>query len=63
MCPKDYRQPLVETGIPAVPLERTSEGHAIAKIAGSKVCDHASATFGLNYRKIIPSTFLGLGKL
>ena len=61
MYPKDYRQPLVETDILAAPLEPTNEGYAIAKIAGSKLCDYASASFGLNYRTIIPSNLYGPG--
>ena len=61
MYPKDYRQPLVETDILAAPLEPTNEGYAIAKIAGSKLCDYASKSFGLNYRTIIPSNLYGPG--
>jgi len=61
MYPKDYRQPLVETDILAAPLEPTNEGYAIAKIAGSKLCDYASSSFGLNYRTIIPSNLYGPG--
>jgi GDP-L-fucose synthase len=59
MYPKDYRQPLVETDILAAPLEPTNEGYAIAKIAGSKLCEYASISFGLNYRTIIPSNLFG----
>jgi GDP-L-fucose synthase len=61
MYPKDYRQPLVETDILAAQLEPTNEGYAIAKIAGSKLCDYASESFGLNYRTIIPSNLYGPG--
>jgi GDP-L-fucose synthase len=61
MYPKDYRQPLVETDILAAPLEPTNEGYALAKIAGSKLCDYASESFGLNYRTIIPSNLYGPG--
>jgi GDP-L-fucose synthase len=61
MYPKNHRQPLVETDILAAPLEPTNEGYAIAKIAGSKLCEYASASFGLNYRTIIPSNLYGPG--
>jgi GDP-L-fucose synthase len=59
MYPRDYRQPLVETDILAAPLEPTNEGYAIAKIAGSKLCEYASRELGLTYRTIIPSNLYG----
>ena len=61
MYPRDYRQPLLEHDILAAPLEPTNEGYAIAKIAGSKLCEYASASFGVNYRTIIPSNLYGPG--
>jgi len=61
MYPKDYRQPLVESDILAAPLEPTNEGYAIAKIAGSKLCEYASVSYGLNYRTLIPSNLYGPG--
>lgn len=59
MYPRDYRQPLVETDVLAAPLEPTNEGYAIAKIAGSKLCEYASRELGLDYRTIIPSNLYG----
>ena len=59
MYPRDYRQPLVETDLLAAPLEPTNEGYAIAKIAGSKLCEYASRELGLTYRTIIPSNLYG----
>lgn len=59
MYPRDYRQPLVESDILAAPLEPTNEGYAIAKIAGSKLCEYASSELGLTYRTIIPSNLYG----
>ena len=59
MYPRDYRQPLVETDLLAAPLEPTNEGYAIAKIAGSKLCEYASREFGLTYKTIIPSNLYG----
>jgi GDP-L-fucose synthase len=59
MYPRDYGQPLVEGDLLAAPLEPTNEGYAIAKIAGSKLCEYASREFGLNYRTVIPSNLYG----
>jgi len=61
MYPKNYRQPLLESDVFAAPLEPTNEGYAIAKIAGSKLCEYASYSFGLNYRTLIPSNLYGPG--
>jgi GDP-L-fucose synthase len=61
MYPKDFRQPLVESDILRGPLEPTNEGYALAKIAGSKLCEYASRSLGLNYRTIIPSNLYGPG--
>ena len=59
MYPRDYRQPLVESDMLAAPPEPTNEGYAIAKIAGSKLCEYASREFGLTYRTIVPSNLYG----
>jgi GDP-L-fucose synthase len=59
MYPRNFRQPLAEGDILAAPLEPTNEGYAIAKIAGSKMCHFASASFGVSYRTIIPSNLYG----
>jgi GDP-L-fucose synthase len=59
MFPKDYRQPLVEGDILQAPLEPTNEGYAIAKIAGAKLCEYASKSFGVSYKTIIPSNLYG----
>lgn len=59
MYPRDYRQPLVEDDMLAAPLEPTNEGYAIAKIAGSKLCEYISREHGLNYRTLIPSNLYG----
>lgn len=61
MYPKDFRQPLRESDILGAPLEPTNEGYAIAKIAGSRLCEYASTSFGLNYRTLIPSNLYGPG--
>ena len=59
MYPKDFRQPLNESDILAAPLEPTNEGYAIAKIAGSKLCEYLSREYGVNYRTIVPSNLYG----
>jgi len=59
MYPRDYRQPLVESDLLAAPLEPTNEGYAIAKIAGSKLCEYISREHGLSYKTIIPSNLYG----
>jgi GDP-L-fucose synthase len=61
MYPRDYRQPLVESDILQAPLEPTNEGYAIAKIAGSKLCEYASKSLGVSYKTIIPSNLYGPG--
>jgi GDP-L-fucose synthase len=61
MYPRDYRQPLVEGDLLQAPLEPTNEGYAIAKIAGSKLCEYASSSLSVNYKTIIPSNLYGPG--
>lgn len=61
MYPKAAKNPLVETEILAGPLESTNEGYALAKIAGSKLCEYVSNTYGLHYKTIIPSNLYGPG--
>lgn len=61
MYPRDFRQPLTEKDILGAPLEPTNEGYAIAKIAGSRLCEYASSSFGLNYKTLIPSNLYGPG--
>jgi GDP-L-fucose synthase len=59
MYPEHYRQPFVEGDILAAPLEAANEGYAIAKIAGTKLCEYASREFGHSYRVAIPSNLYG----
>lgn len=61
MYPKDYRQPLSESDLLQGPLEPTNEGYALAKITGSKLCEYASRSLGVNYKTIIPSNLYGPG--
>jgi GDP-L-fucose synthase len=57
--PEHYRQPLVEEDMLAAPLEPANEGYAIAKVAGTKLCEYASGEFGLRYRVAVPSNLYG----
>ncbi|MCU1542243.1 MAG: NAD-dependent epimerase/dehydratase family protein [Microbacteriaceae bacterium] len=57
--PEHYRQPLLEGDMLAAPLEPANEGYAIAKIAGTKLCEYASSEFGLRYRVAVPSNLYG----
>lgn len=59
MYPKDFRQPLIEEDILAARLEPSNEGYALAKIAGSKLCEYLSARGDFNYKTIVPSNLFG----
>lgn len=61
MYPRDFRQPLSEEDLLQAPLEPTNEGYALAKIAGSKLCEYASKSHGVSYKTIIPSNLYGPG--
>jgi GDP-L-fucose synthase len=57
--PEHHRQPLEEGDMLAAPLEPANEGYAVAKIAGTKLCEYASGEFGLAYRVAVPSNLYG----
>ena len=57
--PEHFRQPLLEGDMLAAPLEPANEGYAIAKIAGTKLCEYASTEFGLRFRVAVPSNLYG----
>jgi len=61
MYPANYSQALKEDDLLRAPLEPTNEGYAIAKIAGSKLCEFASISHGVSFRTIIPSNLYGPG--
>ncbi len=61
MYPEHFRQPFEESDLLAAPLEAANEGYAIAKIAGTKLCEYASTEFGLHYRVAVPSNLYGPG--
>lgn len=59
--PEHFRQPFIEADILAAPLERANEGYAIAKIAGTRLCEYASEQYNFDYRVAVPSNLYGPG--
>jgi len=59
--PKDAGQPIKESSLLTGPLETTSEAYAVAKIAGTKMCQAYRAQYGLNAITAVPATLYGPG--
>ena len=59
MYPAQAENPLSESMILTGALEPTNEGYAIAKILTARLCDYASAQFGLAYKTVIPCNLFG----
>lgn len=59
MYPADVYEVLREEHMLTAPLEPLSEGYALAKIAGARLCDTVSKEFNLNYRTIVPCNLYG----
>ena len=59
--PKEARQPIKESSLLTGPLEPTSEPYAIAKIAGTKMCQAYKAQYGFNAIVAVPATLYGPG--
>ncbi len=59
--PKEAKQPIKETSLLTGPLEETSEAYAVAKIAGSKMCQAYRAQYGFKAIVAIPATLYGPG--
>lgn len=59
--PKKAKQPIKETSLLTGPLELTSESYAIAKIAGTKMCQAYKAQYGFNAIAAVPATLYGPG--
>ena len=59
--PKDAKQPIKESSLLTGPLEPTSEAYAVAKIAGTKMCQAYRAQYGLNAVVAVPATLYGPG--
>ena len=59
--PKQAKQPIRETSLLTGPLEETSGPYAVAKIAGTKVCQAYKAQYGFNAIAAVPATLYGPG--
>jgi GDP-L-fucose synthase len=59
--PKEAKQPIKETSLWAGRLEPTSESYALAKIAGTKMCQAYKAQYGFNAIVAVPATLYGPG--
>jgi GDP-L-fucose synthase len=59
--PKAAKQPIKESSLLTGPLEPTSEPYAVAKIAGTKMCQAYKAQYGFNAIAAVPATLYGPG--
>jgi len=59
--PKLAKQPIKESSLLTGPVEETSEPYAVAKIAGSKMCQAYKAQYGFNAIAVVPATLYGPG--
>ena len=57
--PAEYRRPFVESDLLTGALEAPNEGYALAKISAAKLCQYASAQYGVTYRAVLPSNLYG----
>ncbi len=59
--PKEAKQPIKENSLLTGPLEQTSEPYAVAKIAGTRICQAYKAQYGFNAIVAVPATLYGPG--
>ena len=59
--PKEAKQPIKESSLLTGPLEQTSESYALAKIAGTKMCQSYKAQYDFNAIAAVPATLYGPG--
>ncbi len=63
--PRAASQPMSEDAMLTGPLESTNEPYAIAKIAGSKLCESYNRQYGvshdIDYRSVMPTNLYGPG--
>jgi GDP-L-fucose synthase len=57
--PKNCKQPMKESDLLSGKLEETSEGYAIAKIAGLKMCELFNKQYKTNYKCLMPTNTFG----
>lgn len=59
--PRDAEQPMPETALLTGPLEETNLPYAIAKIAGTTMCDAYRKQYGFDAFTVMPSNVYGVG--
>ncbi len=59
--PRAVAQPTAEDAILTGVLEPTNEPYAIAKIAGTKLCESYNRQHGTDYRSVMPTNLYGPG--
>ena len=63
--PKNANQPMGEKALLSGHLEPTNEPYAIAKIAGTKICESYNRQYGeshgIDYRTVMPTNLYGIG--
>jgi len=59
--PKQAKQPIKENSLLTGPIEETSAPYAVAKIAGTKICQAYKAQHGFNAIVTVPATLYGPG--
>lgn len=59
--PKAAKQPIKEASLLTGPLESTSEPYAVAKIAGTRMCQAYKAQYNFNAITAVPATLYGPG--
>jgi GDP-L-fucose synthase len=59
--PRQVQQPMREDALLTGLLEPTNKPHAIAKIAGIKLCESYNRQYGRDYRSVMPANLYGPG--
>lgn len=57
--PEQYSRPFEEGDLLSAAPEPANEGYALAKIAGTKLCEYACSQYGLAYKTVVPSNLYG----
>ena len=57
--PREAQQPMTEDCLLTAPLEYTNEPHALAKIAGIKLCESYNLQYGTNFISVMPTNLYG----
>lgn len=57
--PEKYDKPFEERDLLSDSLEPANEGYALAKIAGTKLCEYACSQYELAYKTVLPSNLYG----